>query len=197
MVRGMTSQEADNACLYSSKTGGDNIKDYFRKCVYTKPMALSDWAWVQPNISRQARGKTESCGSGCRKKFCGEELCNDDNLFRCHVCMGSSYLCAEDEIGVSRACPADHSFCIKELSGDSSNRKLSARYCGTSYDADSVCGNEGKRIGIAAKGEVVCCNNRELENCNSASSLKFSLVIVSVVIMTFILSLQSMETIDL
>ena len=38
--------------------------------------------------------------------------------------------------------------------GDSSNRKLSARYCGTSYDADSVCGNEGKRIGIAAKGEV-------------------------------------------
>ena len=38
--------------------------------------------------------------------------------------------------------------------GDSSNRKLSARYCGTVYDADSVCESEGTNIGVAAKGQV-------------------------------------------
>ena len=39
-------------------------------------------------------------------------------------------------------------------SGDSSNRKLSARYCGTVYDADSVCESKRNNIAIAAKGEV-------------------------------------------
>ena len=43
---------------------------------------------------------------------------------------------------------------ILQYLGDSSNRKLSARYCGTPYDADSVCGSNGERIAIAAKGEV-------------------------------------------
>ena len=51
------------------------------------------------------------------------------------------------------------------LLGDSSIRKLSARYCGTVYDADSVCESEGNNIGVAAKGQVSrTVKNRKLWN---------------------------------
>lgn len=38
--------------------------------------------------------------------------------------------------------------------GDSSNRELVARKCGTAFDREATCGSSGENIGIAAKGIV-------------------------------------------
>lgn len=55
--------------------------------------------------------------------------------------------------------------------GDDSNRELVARKCGNEFDKYLACGSEtdgeendedtgGGKIGIAASGDVVCCDNR-------------------------------------
>ena len=81
-------------------------------------------------------------------------------------------------MGESQACQQDETYCIKELSGkfivlshksgsitlyvagDDSNRELVARKCGNEFDKYLACGSGGDNIGIAASGDVICCNNR-------------------------------------
>ncbi|XP_023324751.1 uncharacterized protein LOC111698611 isoform X2 [Eurytemora carolleeae] len=130
----MVKDEPENACIYFTRLGRDKLPQYYRKCVYTNKLALSDWSWVKVNLTQQSKGLPENCGASCKKRFCGENTCNDDGLFRCIECQGPNYLCSEDYPGVPTACKADQEYCINEMSGDSSNRKLSARYCGTVYD---------------------------------------------------------------
>ena len=82
-------------------------------------------------------------------------------------------------MGESQACQQDETYCIKELSGESillsqnplsysllhfagddSNRELVARKCGNEFDKYLACGSGGDNIGIAASGDVICCDNR-------------------------------------
>lgn len=161
-----------NVCFYYQKTARDGNKKYHRRCNYNQDLALSDWTWLEAKLKSQGKGEKENCGDGCLKKYCAEDLCNDKGIYSCMVCNGANNVCSDGEMGVSTACPSDQTYCIKELSGDTSNRKLSARYCGTRYDADQVCGSNGENIAIAAKGEVRCCSNREAQNCNGAESIK-------------------------
>ena len=49
--------------------------------------------------------------------------------------------------------------------GDASNREIVARKCGNEFDRYLACGSRGENLGIAASGDVRCCNNRsQLEN---------------------------------
>ena len=43
-------------------------------------------------------------------------------MYSCYVCDGPNNICAHGELGTSQACLADEKYCIKELSGDASNR---------------------------------------------------------------------------
>ena len=46
------------------------------------------------------------------------------------------------------------------VAGDKSNRELVARKCGNEFDKYLACGSGGDNIGIAASGDVICCDNR-------------------------------------
>ena len=48
--------------------------------------------------------------------------------------------------------------------GDASNRELVARKCGNEFDRYLSCGSSGDNLGIAASGDVRCCNNRSVFN---------------------------------
>ena len=118
-------------------------------------------------------------------KICTEPLCNQARLFTCYVCDGPNNICKNGELGTISACLSDQHYCIKELSGDDTNRELVARKCGNEFDREATCGSSGDNIGIAASGLVRCCNNREENNCNSAQTIGQNVLIIQILVLVF------------
>eukprot|EP00092_Neocalanus_flemingeri_P086278 GFUD01108693.1.p1 GENE.GFUD01108693.1~~GFUD01108693.1.p1 ORF type:complete len:742 (-),score=162.00 GFUD01108693.1:40-2265(-) len=167
---------ADNGCTYlaKAKDDDDKAKKYFRNCLFYQKLALSDL----PAIKIQLKKDTDPTNA----TICKEELCNNKGLYTCMVCNGPNNICKLGELGESKACASEEQYCIKELSGDSSNRELVARRCGTEFDREATCGSSGENIGIAAKGLVRCCSNREANDCNLAGRLDLNLLGIGILL---------------
>jgi len=150
----------ENGCTYLEKET-DRGRKYFRNCLYHQKLALSDLQKAKIQLKKTLDPNNAT--------ICKDDLCNKKGLFTCMVCKGPNNICKLGEVGESKACSSEELYCIKELSGDSSNRELVARKCGTEFDREATCGSSGENIGIAAKGLVRCCSNREVSDCNPAS----------------------------
>jgi len=165
----------ENACTYNEKTV-TNQPGIFRRCLYRSALRMADWAEIKKNLLRNRdwpNGVKPTDDNMHRSaKLCIEDRCNKKGTRSCYECEGPNHQCVEGSVGISMACPATHKYCIKELSGDATNRELVARYCGTEYDREAICNRDGDNIGIAAKGQVRCCSNDEAEgganDCNQA-----------------------------
>jgi len=165
----------ENACTYNEKTV-TNQAGTFRRCLYRSALRMADWPEIKKNMLRNRDWPSGVQPTEENKhrsaKLCIEDRCNRKGTRSCYECDGPNHQCVQDSVGISMACPATHKYCIKELSGDATNRELVARYCGTEYDREAICNLDGDNIGIAAKGLVRCCSNDPAEggsdDCNSA-----------------------------
>lgn len=164
----------ENACSFNDKTVTGKAGT-FRRCLYRNSLRIADWPELQKNLLR-GRDWVDGVKFTAANKhksaiLCQEDRCNDRGTRSCMECEGPNHQCMEGSAGVSMACPHTHTYCIKELSGDISNRELVARYCGTEYDKEAICNLAGDNIGIAAKGVVKCCSNDESKggwaDCNT------------------------------
>lgn len=171
-------KDADNGCTYLEKEN-DNEKKYFRNCLFYQRLALSDL----PKVKIQLTKDTDPSNA----TICKDDLCNKKGLYTCMVCNGPNNICKLEEIGESKACASDEKYCIKELSGDSSNRELVARKCGTAFDREATCGSSGENIGIAAKGIVRCCNNRDANDCNLATRFGMNSMLIGLLLVSSLL----------
>lgn len=168
----------DNGCTYLEKS--DEFK-FFRDCMYTKKSKL-ELSHI-PSVKVDMEKSKNNVGA----TLCTEPLCNRKRLFTCYVCSGPNNICKAGELGVSTACLSDQHYCIKELSGDDTNRELVARKCGNEFDREATCGSSGQNIGIAASGLVRCCNNREENDCNAGQTIRQN---VLVIVLIFLISGQ-------
>ena len=168
----------DNGCTYLEKS--DEFK-FFRDCMYTKKSKL-ELSHI-PSVKVDMGKSKNNVGA----TLCTEPLCNRKRLFTCYVCSGPNNICKAGELGVSTACLSDQHYCIKELSGDDTNRELVARKCGNEFDREATCGSSGQNIGIAASGLVRCCNNREENDCNAGQTIRQN---VLVIVLIFLISGQ-------
>ena len=164
----------DNGCTYLEKL--DEFK-FFRDCMYTKKSKL-ELSHI-PSVKVDMEKPKNNVGA----KLCTEPLCNKKRLFTCYVCSGPNNICKAGELGESTACKSDQHYCIKELSGDDTNRELVARKCGNEFDREATCGSSGDNIGIAASGLVRCCNNRQENDCNAGQTIRQNVVMIILIML--------------
>jgi len=171
----------ENGCTYLEKTKDDTgkRKKFYRNCLYHQKLALSDLPAVQIQLTKDKDPNNAT--------ICMEDLCNNKGLYTCMVCGGPNNICKLGELGHSKACASEEKYCIKELSGDSSNRELVARKCGTEFDREATCGSSGENIGIAAKGLVRCCSNREVSDCNVAVHMENCCLVMGILLLISLL----------